>query len=236
MHTTLGQVVLVVTSSPKAKVVSDPKTAPLMRAAFFAASAPALTETTTSASLSPNNPAVVATAVMPKPGVAISILQDPDRPFNASSPDMTPRTLPRPMSDVNIPPVRILNVPGNTPEAAELGVDSFSFKSKRLMPVFSDLRYLYHNEPVQQLISRNPFSICKFAKVCQLFMYVHPNKRAATNHVEYVTDAWISIFNVTPIAHHQGISRGLQLGHAFTARQRYLHCRRRHHLAMRVGK
>ncbi|KAG9310525.1 hypothetical protein JVU11DRAFT_9068 [Chiua virens] len=214
MHTTLGQVVLVVTSSPKAKVVSDPKTAPLMRAAFFAASAPALTETTTSASLSPNNPAVVVTAVMPKPGVAISILQDPDRPFNASSPDMTPRTLPRPMSDVDIPPVRILNVPGNTPEAAELGVDSFSFKSKRLMPVFSDLRYLYHNEPVQQLISRNPFSIRKFAKVCQLFI----------------------IFNVTPIAHHQGISRGLQLGHAFTARQRYLHCRRRHHLAMRVGK
>ncbi|KAG9310713.1 hypothetical protein JVU11DRAFT_9311 [Chiua virens] len=131
---------------------------------------------------------------------------------------------------------RILNAPGNTTEAAELDVDSFPFKSKRFMPVFSDLRYLYHNEPVQQFIARNPFSIRKFVKVCQLFMYVHPNKGAATNHVEYVTDSWISIFNVTPIAHHQGIWRGPQLGHAFAARQRYLHHRRRYHLAMRVGK
>ena len=28
-------------------------------------------------------------------------------------------------------------------------------------------------------------------------MCVHPNKRAATNHVEYEMDAWISVFNVT---------------------------------------
>ncbi|KAG8220614.1 hypothetical protein J3R82DRAFT_2867 [Butyriboletus roseoflavus] len=92
---------------------------------------------------------------------------------------------------------RILNAPENASEAAELDVDSFPFKSKRFMPIFSDLRYLCHNEPVQQLISKNPSFIRKFAKVCQLFMCVHPNKRAATNHVEYETDAWISVFNVT---------------------------------------
>jgi E3 ubiquitin-protein ligase UBR1 len=80
---------------------------------------------------------------------------------------------------------------------AEVDVDSFPFKSKRFMPVFSDLRYLCHNEPVQQLIAQNHEFILEFAKVCQLFMCINPNKRAATNHVEYETDAWISVFNVT---------------------------------------
>ena len=80
---------------------------------------------------------------------------------------------------------------------AELDVESFPFKSKRFMPVFSDLRYLCHNQPVQHLIAHNREFIVEFAKVCQLFMCINPNKRAATNHVEYETDAWISVFNVT---------------------------------------
>ncbi|KAH7884205.1 hypothetical protein F5I97DRAFT_1672195 [Phlebopus sp. FC_14] len=92
---------------------------------------------------------------------------------------------------------RILSGPSPSSDDVELDVDSPPFKSKRFMPVFSDLRYLCHNEPVQQLIARNNSFIRKFAKVCKLFMCVHPNKRAATNHVEYETDAWISVFNVT---------------------------------------
>ncbi|KAH7902943.1 hypothetical protein BJ138DRAFT_1108097, partial [Hygrophoropsis aurantiaca] len=84
-----------------------------------------------------------------------------------------------------------------TPPSSELDVDSAPFKSKRFMPVFSDLRYLCHNQPVQQLIARHNTFIRKFAKVCQLFMCVNPNKRAARDHVEYETDAWISVFNVT---------------------------------------
>jgi E3 ubiquitin-protein ligase UBR1 len=80
---------------------------------------------------------------------------------------------------------------------ADVDVDSFPFKSKRFMPVFSDLRYLCHNEPVQQLIAHNREFIVEFVKVCQLFMCINPNKRAANNHVEYETDAWISVFNVT---------------------------------------
>jgi len=80
---------------------------------------------------------------------------------------------------------------------ADVDVDSFPFKSKRFMPVFSDLRYLCHNEPVQQLIAHNREFIVEFVKVCQLFMSINPNKRAANNHVEYETDAWISVFNVT---------------------------------------
>ncbi|KAG7090500.1 hypothetical protein E1B28_009613 [Marasmius oreades] len=78
-----------------------------------------------------------------------------------------------------------------------LDVDTFPFKSKRFMPVFSDLRYLCNNEPVQHLIAHNPEYIIQFAKTCQLFMCVNPNKRAVTNHIEFETDAWISVFNVT---------------------------------------
>jgi E3 ubiquitin-protein ligase UBR1 len=80
---------------------------------------------------------------------------------------------------------------------ADVDIDSFPFKSKRFMPVFSDLRYLCHNEPVKQLIAHNREFIIQFAKVCQLFMCVNPNKRAVTSHVEYEADAWISVFNVT---------------------------------------
>jgi E3 ubiquitin-protein ligase UBR1 len=78
-----------------------------------------------------------------------------------------------------------------------LDVDSFPFKSKRFMPVFSDLRYLCHTDSVQELIAHNREFIVQFAKACQLFMCVNPNKRAVTTHVEYETDAWISVFNVT---------------------------------------
>ncbi|KAG6853526.1 hypothetical protein C0991_003446 [Blastosporella zonata] len=79
----------------------------------------------------------------------------------------------------------------------KLDVESFPFKSKRFMPVFSDLRYLCHTQSVQGLIARNREYITQFAKTCQLFMCVNPNKRAANSHVEYETDAWISVFNVT---------------------------------------
>lgn len=65
------------------------------------------------------------------------------------------------------------------------------------MPVFSDLRYLCHNESVQHLIASNREFIVQFAQTCQIFMCINPNKRAASSHVEYETDAWISVFNVT---------------------------------------
>ncbi|KAF8653558.1 hypothetical protein AX16_003895 [Volvariella volvacea WC 439] len=81
--------------------------------------------------------------------------------------------------------------------APPLDVESTPFKSKRFMPVFSDLRYLCHTEPVQELIAHNTTYLLHFVRTCQLFMCVNPNKRAATSHVEYETDAWISVFNVT---------------------------------------
>ncbi|KAJ7086018.1 hypothetical protein B0H15DRAFT_844990 [Mycena belliarum] len=78
-----------------------------------------------------------------------------------------------------------------------LDVESFPFKSKRFMPVFSDLRYLCHTAPVQALIARDREYLSQFARTCTLFMCVNPNRRAAGAHVEYETDAWISVFNVT---------------------------------------
>ncbi|TDL22308.1 hypothetical protein BD410DRAFT_256866 [Rickenella mellea] len=89
---------------------------------------------------------------------------------------------------------RVLFPPDPT---AEIDVDTFPFKSKRFMPVFSDLRYICHNVTVQRLIAHNHDFVLQFAKTCQLFMCINPNKRAASNHVEYETDAWISVFNVT---------------------------------------
>ena len=89
---------------------------------------------------------------------------------------------------------RIIHPPST---GVEIDVDTFPFKSKRFMPVFSDLRYLCHNEPVQQLIAHNREYIAHFSKVCQIFMCVNPNKRASASHVEYEADAWISVFNVT---------------------------------------
>ncbi|THH04445.1 hypothetical protein EW145_g5517 [Phellinidium pouzarii] len=80
---------------------------------------------------------------------------------------------------------------------AEIDVDKFPFKSKRFMPVFSDLRYIAHNKSVQELIAHDRSYLEQFANTCRLFMCINPNKRAASSHVEYETDAWISVFNVT---------------------------------------
>lgn len=81
--------------------------------------------------------------------------------------------------------------------AGMIDVESFPFKSKRFMPVFSDLRYLAHTNQVQDLIAHSPIYLAAFASTCRLFMCLNPNKRAVDSHVEYETDAWISVFNVT---------------------------------------
>ncbi len=79
----------------------------------------------------------------------------------------------------------------------ELDVDAFPFKSKRFMPIFSDLRYICHNETVQRLIAHDPEYMEQFARTCRMFMCINPNKRAAAHHVEYENEGWISVFNVT---------------------------------------
>ncbi|KAG2028342.1 hypothetical protein BDR03DRAFT_883465 [Suillus americanus] len=65
------------------------------------------------------------------------------------------------------------------------------------MPIFSDLRYLCHNRPVQQLIAHHPAFIHKFVRYAKSSCGINPNKRIASSHVEYETDVWISMFNVT---------------------------------------
>lgn len=78
-----------------------------------------------------------------------------------------------------------------------VNVDSFPFKSKRFMPMFSDLRYICSNASVQALIASSESYITAFLRTCRLFMGVNPNRRMAIAHVEYEQEAWISVFNVT---------------------------------------
>ncbi|CAK5268665.1 unnamed protein product [Mycena citricolor] len=92
-----------------------------------------------------------------------------------------------------------------------LDPDSFPFKSKRFMPIFSDLRHLLGSAGVRALVAEGgpvgsspPFDsptpgsalLPHFAATCALFVGMHPNRRAARAHVEYETEAWISVFNV----------------------------------------
>ncbi|KAJ8518930.1 hypothetical protein ONZ45_g4061 [Pleurotus djamor] len=88
-----------------------------------------------------------------------------------------------------------------------LEVDSAPFRSKRFMPIFSDLRYLAHTPPLQALIASYPAAppahctqpmLLTFINTCQMFMCLNPNHRLGADqaHVEYETDAWISVFNV----------------------------------------
>ncbi|KAL0950567.1 hypothetical protein HGRIS_007369 [Hohenbuehelia grisea] len=102
------------------------------------------------------------------------------------------------------------SVEGLTPLPSKTGpldVDSAPFKSKRFMPIFSDLRYLAHTPPLQALIASYPATppafcsqplLTSFMNTCQLFMCLNPNRRlgSESEHVEYETDAWISVFNV----------------------------------------
>ncbi|KAF9527898.1 hypothetical protein CPB83DRAFT_907266 [Crepidotus variabilis] len=92
-----------------------------------------------------------------------------------------------------------LSLKSNSP----IDPDSFPFKSKRFMPVFSDLRYLCNTRVVRGIIGGStlggstPPYLSLFTQTCTLFMCLNPNKRAVETHVEYETDAWISVFNVT---------------------------------------
>lgn len=78
-----------------------------------------------------------------------------------------------------------------------VNVDSFPFKSKRFMPMFSDLRYICSNSTVQDLIAADDSYVSAFLRTCRLFMGINPNRRMAIAHVEYEQEAWISVFNVT---------------------------------------
>jgi E3 ubiquitin-protein ligase UBR1 len=79
----------------------------------------------------------------------------------------------------------------------EISVESFPFRSKRFMPMFSDLRYICSNASVQTLIASDESYITNFLRLCRLFVGINPNRRMANTHVEYEQEAWISVFNVT---------------------------------------
>lgn len=78
-----------------------------------------------------------------------------------------------------------------------MDVEAYPFRSKRYMPIFSDIRYICNNGSVKEIISRDINWIAEFVKVCAMFCGIQPNKRAKGNHVEYESDSWINVFNVT---------------------------------------
>jgi E3 ubiquitin-protein ligase UBR1 len=94
-----------------------------------------------------------------------------------------------------------------------MDVEAYPFRSKRYMPIFSDIRYICNNRSVQEIISRETVAVSEFAAVCAMFMGIQPNKRARGNHVEYESDSWINVFNVT-----LSLSRVVKaFGESFTA-------------------
>jgi E3 ubiquitin-protein ligase UBR1 len=94
-----------------------------------------------------------------------------------------------------------------------MDVEAYPFRSKRYMPIFSDIRYICNNQSVQAIISTDVTTTKEFVAVCAMFTGIQPNKRARGNHVEYESDSWINVFNVT-----LSLSRVVKaFGEAFTA-------------------
>ncbi|CAE6425553.1 unnamed protein product [Rhizoctonia solani] len=78
-----------------------------------------------------------------------------------------------------------------------LDIESFPFRSKRITSVFNDLRYLVSTPPVQAHVATSQEPLVHVLKLCKLFFGANAQRRAASSHVEYETDAWISVFNAS---------------------------------------
>ncbi|GAB1525865.1 E3 ubiquitin-protein ligase ubr1 [Rhizoctonia solani] len=78
-----------------------------------------------------------------------------------------------------------------------LDIESFPFRSKRITSVFNDLRYLVSTPPVQLHVATSQEPLIHVLKLCKLFFGANAQRRAASSHVEYETDAWISVFNAS---------------------------------------
>ncbi|KAG8769360.1 hypothetical protein FRC12_005006 [Ceratobasidium sp. 428] len=78
-----------------------------------------------------------------------------------------------------------------------LDIESFPFRSKRITSVFNDLRYLITTPPVQAHVATSQEPLLHVLRLCRLFFGANAQRRAASSHVEYETDAWISVFNAS---------------------------------------
>ncbi|CAE6498279.1 unnamed protein product [Rhizoctonia solani] len=78
-----------------------------------------------------------------------------------------------------------------------LDIESFPFRSKRITSVFNDLRYLVSTPPVQLHVATSQDPLIHVLRLCKLFFGANAQRRAASSHVEYETDAWISVFNAS---------------------------------------
>ncbi|KAG9075952.1 hypothetical protein FS749_012321, partial [Ceratobasidium sp. UAMH 11750] len=78
-----------------------------------------------------------------------------------------------------------------------LDIEAFPFRSKRITSVFNDLRYLITTPPVQSYVATSQEPLLYVLRLCRLFFGANAQRRAASSHVEYETDAWISVFNAS---------------------------------------
>ncbi|KZO99806.1 hypothetical protein CALVIDRAFT_595883 [Calocera viscosa TUFC12733] len=89
----------------------------------------------------------------------------------------------------------------------EPDVNSFPFRSKRFMPLFNDMRALCAASPFGTSDAREGESAARvlitdskllgaMCDLCDMFSGINPNTRQSQAHVEYETDAWVSVFNV----------------------------------------
>ncbi|QRV76966.1 E3 ubiquitin-protein ligase UBR1 [Ceratobasidium sp. AG-Ba] len=94
---------------------------------------------------------------------------------------------------------RIMPLPPPRPgvPVPPLDIESFPFRSKRITSVFNDLRYLISTPPVQSHVATSPEPLIHVLRLCRLFFGANAQRRAASSHVEYETDAWISVFNAS---------------------------------------
>ncbi|EJT98871.1 hypothetical protein DACRYDRAFT_69944 [Dacryopinax primogenitus] len=85
----------------------------------------------------------------------------------------------------------------------EPDVNSFPFRSKRFMPLFNDMRALCAASPIAasgdsaaRVLITDFKLLGAMCDLCDMFSGINPNTRQAQAHVEYETDAWVSVFNV----------------------------------------
>lgn len=75
--------------------------------------------------------------------------------------------------------------------------DSSSFKHKRYVYIFSDLRRLLSSSAGRTALGKTTSNFAFFASFANLFTNMNPIIRAATEHVEFEADTWVTAFNMT---------------------------------------
>jgi len=89
-----------------------------------------------------------------------------------------------------------LNLPPDF-AVTRISPDSSSFKHKRYAYLFSDMKRLISSPAALAYLCSNPQAFSLFYAFANLFSAMNPITRAATEHVEFEADTWVTAFNMT---------------------------------------